>query len=107
MPLLHGFRVNWGPQATPGALSQGGACVSSTADVRGQVPYAVAPCGGAIETYSNANFSLLNTELQVHGKWGSGQLVTSGLLNALITSQTVYIGAVEPSVLYAAAAASS
>jgi len=51
--------------------------------------------------------ALLNTELQVHGTWGSGQLVSSGLLNALITSQTIYIGAVEPSVLYAAAAASS
>jgi hypothetical protein len=56
---------------------------------------------------SGALEPLLNTELQVHGKWGSGQLVTSGLLNALITSQTVYIGAVEPSVLYAAVAASS
>jgi hypothetical protein len=55
---------------------------------------------------SGALQPLLNTELQVHGKWGSGQLLTSGLLNALITSNTVYVGAVEPSVLYAAAAAS-
>jgi hypothetical protein len=55
---------------------------------------------------SGALQPLLNTELQVHGTWGSGQLLTSGLLNALITSSTIYVGAVEPSVLYAAAAAS-
>jgi hypothetical protein len=51
--------------------------------------------------------ALLDTAAPVHGTWGTGQLVTSGLLNVLITSDTIYAGAVEPSVLYAAAAASS
>jgi len=51
--------------------------------------------------------ALLDTASPVHGTWGTGQLVTSGLVNVLITSDTIYAGAVEPSVLYAAAAASS
>jgi hypothetical protein len=51
--------------------------------------------------------ALLATAAPVHGAWGTGQLITSGLVNVLITSDTIYAGAVEPSVLYAAAAASS
>lgn len=51
--------------------------------------------------------ALLNTATPVHGQWGTGQLVSSGLVNVLITSDTIYIGAVEPSVLYAAAASSN
>jgi hypothetical protein len=50
--------------------------------------------------------SLLNSAEQVHGHWGTGQLVSTGLVNVLITNSTIYIGAVEPSVLYAAAAQS-
>jgi hypothetical protein len=50
--------------------------------------------------------ALLNSAMQVHGHWGTGQLVSTGLVNVLITNSTVYIGAVEPSVLYAAAAQS-
>jgi hypothetical protein len=51
--------------------------------------------------------ALLDTASPVHGAWGTGQLITSGLVNVLITSDTIYVGAVEPSVLYAAAAASN
>lgn len=51
--------------------------------------------------------ALLDTAAPVHGTWGTGQLITSGLVNVLITSDTIYAGAVEPSVLYAAAAASN
>lgn len=50
--------------------------------------------------------ALLNSATRVSGHWGSGRLVTSGLVNVLITSSTIYVGAVEPSVLYAAAARS-
>lgn len=38
----------------------------------------------------------------VHGSWGSGTLVTTSLVSVLITNGTVYVGAVQPSVLYAA-----
>jgi outer membrane lipoprotein-sorting protein len=38
----------------------------------------------------------------VHGSWGSGTLLTTSLMSMLITNGEIYIGAVEPSVLYAA-----
>jgi hypothetical protein len=38
----------------------------------------------------------------VHGPWGSGTLLTTSLMSMLMTNGEVYIGAVEPSVLYAA-----
>jgi hypothetical protein len=40
----------------------------------------------------------------VHGSWGSGRLLRTSLLSVLITSSgKALIGAVAPSVLYAAA----
>jgi hypothetical protein len=48
---------------------------------------------------------LLNAAKPVHGAWGSGKLLQTTLLNALITSKgRVLIGAVTPAVLYADAA---
>ncbi|HUC55937.1 MAG TPA: hypothetical protein VMA95_00940 [Streptosporangiaceae bacterium] len=48
---------------------------------------------------------LLNAAKPVHGSWGSGKLLRTTLLNALITSKgKVLIGAVTPAVLYADAA---
>jgi outer membrane lipoprotein-sorting protein len=48
---------------------------------------------------------LLNAAKPVHGSWGSGRLLQTTLLNALITSTgKVLIGAVTPAVLYADAA---
>lgn len=38
----------------------------------------------------------------VHGAWGSGTLLTTSLMSMLITKGEIYVGAVEPSVLYAA-----
>ncbi len=38
----------------------------------------------------------------VSGPWGSGTLLTTSLMSMLITKGEVYVGAVEPSVLYAA-----
>ena len=50
--------------------------------------------------------ALLASATPVHGAWGSGQLLRTGLVSVLITDQgTAYVGAVEPSVLYAAAQA--
>jgi outer membrane lipoprotein-sorting protein len=46
--------------------------------------------------------ALLGSGKQVHGTWGSGTLVTTSLFSMLITGGEVYVGAVEPSVLYAA-----
>jgi hypothetical protein len=49
--------------------------------------------------------ALLKTATPVHGSWGSGKLVKTGLLSMLITSNGhVLLGAVAPSVLYSAAA---
>jgi hypothetical protein len=49
--------------------------------------------------------ALLKTATPVHGSWGSGKLVKTGLLSILITSNGhVLLGAVAPSVLYSAAA---
>lgn len=48
---------------------------------------------------------LLRSATAVHGSWGSGRLLQTSLLSVLITSNgKVLIGAVTPSVLYAAAA---
>jgi hypothetical protein len=48
--------------------------------------------------------ALVNDATPVHGAWGSGQLLRTSLLTVLITGTKVYAGAVDPSVLYAAAA---
>jgi outer membrane lipoprotein-sorting protein len=47
--------------------------------------------------------ALLGSAKPVHGAWGSGTLVTTSLLSILMTGGEVYVGAVQPSVLYAAA----
>jgi outer membrane lipoprotein-sorting protein len=50
--------------------------------------------------------TLLAAATPVHGAWGSGQLLRTSLVSVLITDQgNAFIGAVQPSVLYAAAAA--
>jgi outer membrane lipoprotein-sorting protein len=55
------------------------------------------PAGGAAG-------ALLRAATPVHGSWGSGRLLRTSLLSVLITSNgRVLIGAVAPSVLYAAA----
>ena len=48
---------------------------------------------------------LLRAATPVHGSWGSGRLLRTSLFSVLITSNgRILIGAVAPSVLYAAAA---
>ncbi len=51
--------------------------------------------------------ALLGSATLVNGAWGSGQLIKTSLVSVLITGGSVYVGAVEPSVLYAAAAGQS
>jgi hypothetical protein len=49
--------------------------------------------------------ALLRAATPVHGSWGSGKLLTTSLVSALITSNgRILIGAVTPAVLYADAA---
>lgn len=49
--------------------------------------------------------ALLGSASTVHGAFGTGQLIRTSLISALITNGSVYFGAVDPSVLYAAASA--
>jgi outer membrane lipoprotein-sorting protein len=46
--------------------------------------------------------ALLGSAKPVSGSWGSGTLVTTSLVSILMTGGEVYVGAVQPSVLYAA-----
>jgi hypothetical protein len=48
--------------------------------------------------------ALLSSATTVQGSFGSGQLVRTSLLSMLITNGHVFIGAVDPTVLYSAAA---
>jgi hypothetical protein len=50
--------------------------------------------------------ALFGTAVNVSGSWGSGRLIRTSLVDILITDNgnTMYVGAVQPSVLYAAAA---
>ena len=48
--------------------------------------------------------ALLGSASTVHGAFGAGQLIRTSLVSALIANGSVYVGAVDPSVLYAAAA---
>ena len=50
--------------------------------------------------------TLLVAATPVHGTWGSGRLLRTSLVSVLMTDQgSTFLGAVQPSVLYAAAAA--
>ena len=46
--------------------------------------------------------ALIGAAKPVHGSWGSGTLLTTSLMSMLITNGEIYVGAVQPSVLYAA-----
>ncbi len=66
--------------------------------------------GGPVSVYGGASDggavinALLAAATPVHGAWGSGRLLRTSLISVLITNAgRTYIGAVQPSVLYAAA----
>jgi hypothetical protein len=80
--------------------------------ISGSSPSASAS-GGKQNTFSNNNQgvgvssqellnALLGSAKPVSGSWGSGTLVTTSLVSMLMTGGEVYIGAVQPTVLYAA-----
>jgi outer membrane lipoprotein-sorting protein len=69
------------------------------------------PAGGPVSIGNSAGDAgavlnaLLGAATPVSGSWGSGRLLRTSLISALITSNgRLFIGAVQPSVLYAAAA---
>jgi outer membrane lipoprotein-sorting protein len=70
---------------------------SGTASSTGSGPAGV--MGGDSQEVLNA---LIGSAKPVHGTWGSGTLLTTSLFSVLMTGGEVYIGAVQPSVLYAA-----
>jgi outer membrane lipoprotein-sorting protein len=64
----------------------------------------LAPAGNSSGRNDQMLSTLLAAATPVHGAWGSGRLLRTSLVSVLITdSGSAYIGAVEPSVLYAAA----
>ena len=75
----------------------GGLKSSSSAAPTGNGPSGVVG-GDSQAVISN----LIGAAKPVHGAWGSGTLLTTSLFSMLMTNGEVYIGAVEPSVLYAA-----
>jgi hypothetical protein len=103
-----------------GAPAGGGSAYSSQIVIRSQASGAVnsqkvirlhAPAGTqhAIAVPGGPDLAILGALLRsakpVHGTWGSGRLLTTSLVSALITSNgKILIGAVTPSVLYADAA---
>jgi len=85
-----------------GALSRVSGA-GSAAGVAGQAARSVSGGGGAISGSAMLGALLLAAH-PVHGAWGSGKLLHTALVSMLITNGHVLIGAVTPSVLYAAAA---
>ena len=76
----------------------------NAAGVAGQAARSASGGGGQVNG-SEVLGALLGSAHPVHGAWGSGRLLHTSLVSMLITSNGhVLIGAVTPSVLYAAAA---
>jgi outer membrane lipoprotein-sorting protein len=78
-------------------IGAGGLKSSNSAAPTGNGPAGVV--GGDSQAVIN---DLIGAAKPVHGTWGSGTLLTTSLFSVLMTNGEVYIGAVEPSVLYAA-----
>jgi hypothetical protein len=71
----------------------------------GWMAVGVFPAGGLTGSPGGVPGALLRSGTPVRGSWGSGRLLRTSVLSVLITSNgKALIGAVAPSVLYAAAA---
>jgi hypothetical protein len=75
----------------------------NAASVAGQAARSAAGGGGSLNSGAVLG-AVLGAAHPVHGAWGSGRLLHTTLLSLLITNGHVLVGAVTPSVLYAAAA---
>jgi len=78
-----------------------GAQAPGTSSGKQQAIASANPNGVSVSSQELLN-ALLGSAKPVSGSWGSGTLVTSSLFSMLMTGGQVYVGAVEPSVLYAA-----
>ncbi len=90
----------------PGKVERIPAGSALRASVHGQTPVqaAIAAPGPVGQDLAILGV-LLRTATAVHGSWGSGRLLTTGLISVLITNNgKVLVGAVTPAVLYADAA---
>jgi outer membrane lipoprotein-sorting protein len=91
------------PQSDITAVGSGGLLGgSSSQPAAGQgtsTSIGVGALGGESQAVLHA---LIMAAKPVHGTWGSGTLLTTSLMSMLITNGEIYVGAVEPSVLYAA-----
>jgi outer membrane lipoprotein-sorting protein len=91
------------PQADlTSGLQTGSASAGSATSSGSQQDIATANNQGVGISSQGVLNALLGSGKSVHGAWGSGTLVTTSLFSMLITGGEVYVGAVEPSVLYAA-----
>jgi outer membrane lipoprotein-sorting protein len=75
----------------------------NAASVAGQAARSASGGGGSLNGGAVLG-AALGAAHPVHGAWGSGRLLRTTLLSLLITNGHVLVGAVTPSVLYAAAA---
>jgi outer membrane lipoprotein-sorting protein len=74
---------------------------ASNPDASNPDAYSASSQGVGVSSQELLN-ALLGSAKPVSGAWGSGTLVSTSLISMLITGGKVYIGAVQPSVLYAA-----
>lgn len=80
-------------EVLPGSGTDSGASSSSAA----------APAGSSLGSdTAGLGSALLGAAKPVSGSWGSGSLLHTNLVNVLIVNGELYIGAVQPSVLYSA-----
>jgi outer membrane lipoprotein-sorting protein len=87
----------------PGALASGTPAPSPQGTSSGKQPDIYSANGNGVGVSSQELLNaLLGTAKPVSGSWGSGTLVTTSLFSMLMTGGQIYVGAVEPSVLYAA-----
>ena len=96
-------------QATPGFSTIGSSWLTVL-----KLPSSVLTPGGPVAQGNGSSpgesaavlRTLLASATPVHGAWGTGRLLRTSLVSVLITDQgSAYVGAVQPSVLYAAAQA--
>jgi hypothetical protein len=93
--------------ATPGVTTSGSGWLTVLElPSSALTPNAPGSGGGSAGDSTAVLRTLLAAATPVHGPWGSGRLLRTSLVSVLMTDQgRTFLGAVQPSVLYAAAAA--
>jgi hypothetical protein len=88
----------------PSSMLTPGASVPGASTPGASTPGSSTPAGGSADESAAVLRALLGSATPVHGAWGTGRLLRTSLVSVLITDQgSAYVGAVQPSVLYAAA----